>query len=82
VARLFADFGGKLLSYYYILGHFDGIAIAEFPDHQSIAACTMRAMASGAFSHFETTMLMTRAEAQAAMARANAAAHGFVPPAG
>ena len=82
VARLLADFGGKLLSYYYVLGSFDGIAIAEFPDHAGLAAGTMRAMARGMFAQFDSTMLMTMAEAQAAMTRARDTAHSFVPPAG
>lgn len=82
VNKLFADFGGKLLSYYYVLGHLDGIAIADFPDHSAIAACMMRAIASGAFSHMETTMLLTRAEAQAAMVQARDTGSTFKPPAG
>jgi uncharacterized protein with GYD domain len=64
---LIETFGGRLHHYYFMLGDHDGLAIAEFPDNASAAACSMRASASGSFTRFETHPLMTTKEAQRAM---------------
>lgn len=60
-------FGGKMLSYYFMLGEYDGFGVAEFPDTASAAACSMRITSSGSFAKFETHALLTTAEAKAAM---------------
>jgi len=70
---LIQGFGGKLLSYYFAFGDYDGVAICEFPDPISVAACSMKAASSGAFARFETTVLMTAAEAEEAMKKAKGA---------
>lgn len=70
---LIEGFGGKLLSYYFSFGEYDGVAICEFPDAISVAACSMKAASTGAFARFETTVLMTAAEAEAAMKKAKGA---------
>jgi len=67
---LIEGFGGKLLNYYFALGDYDGICIAEFPDMVSVAACSMKAATTGAFARFETTALLTAKEAEAAMKKA------------
>jgi uncharacterized protein with GYD domain len=67
---LIEGFGGKLLSYYFAFGEYDGIGICEFPDSVSVAACSMRAASTGAFARFDTTALLTAAEAESAMRRA------------
>jgi uncharacterized protein with GYD domain len=65
--ELIERFGGKLLHNYFMLGEYDGLAIVEFPDNASAAACSMRASASGAFARFETRALVSAQEAQRAM---------------
>lgn len=70
---LIEGFGGKLLCYYFSFGEYDGVGIAEFPDAISVAACSMKAAATGAFARFETTVLLTAAEAEAAMTKAKGA---------
>src|SRR5690348_6163811 len=70
---LIEGFGGKLVCYYFALGEYDGVGVCEFPDTASAAACSMRAASTGAFTRFETTVLLTAAEAEAAMRRANEA---------
>jgi uncharacterized protein with GYD domain len=65
--ELIESFGGKLHSYYFMLGEYDGLAIVEFPDNASAAATSMRASVSGAFTRFETHPLMTAQEAMRAM---------------
>lgn len=68
---LIEGFGGKLLCYYFALGEYDEVAVCEFPDAISIAACSMKAASTGAFARFETMALLTAAEAETAMKRAN-----------
>src|SRR5271154_1024073 len=67
---LVEGFGGKLLSYYFALGDYDGVGICEFPDTVTVAACSMKAASPGAFARFETTALLTAREAEAAMKKA------------
>jgi uncharacterized protein with GYD domain len=66
---LIEGFGGKLHSYYFSFGDYDGLGIAEFSNPVSAAACSMKAASTGAFARFETTVLLT-AEAEAAMRKA------------
>ena len=77
---LVEGFGGKLHSYYLAFGEYDGIAICEFPDNTAATACSMSAAATGGFSRFETTTLLTAQEAEAAMKQANKTKTGYKPP--
>jgi uncharacterized protein with GYD domain len=77
---LIEGFGGKMHSYFFALGDYDGIAICEFPDHVSVAACSMQASSTGAFSRFETTALLTAKEAEAAMKQAHDTKVSYRPP--
>lgn len=79
---LIEGFGGKLLSYYFAFGEYDGVAICEFSDITSAAACSMTAASTGAFSRFETMTLLTAKEAEAAMQRAHDTKTGYKPPTG
>jgi len=79
---LIEGFGGKLLSYYFALGDYDGLGICEFPDHVSVTACSMKAAGTGAFSRFETTVLLTAQEAEAAMKQAKGAKVKYTAPNG
>jgi uncharacterized protein with GYD domain len=77
---LVEGFGGKLNSYYLALGEYDGVAICEFPDNKAAVACSMSATATGGFSRFETTTLLTSQEAEAAMKQANQTKTEYKPP--
>ena len=77
---LIEGFGGKLHSYFFAFGDYDGVAICEFPDNTAAAACSMTAASTGAFSRFETVSLLTAKEAEAAMKRARDAKTGYKPP--
>ena len=77
---LVEGFGGKLHSYYLALGEYDGVAICEFKDNTAAVACSMSATATGGFSRFETTTLLTAHEAEAAMKQANKTKTGYKPP--
>lgn len=72
--------GGKLKEYYFALGKHDAIVIAEMPDNLTAAAAAMLTGASGAFSHVETTPLLTMGEAVKAMRKAGKAAKSYRPP--
>ena len=61
-------------------GEYDGVAIVEFPDNTAAAACAMAAAATGGFTRFETTALLTAKEAEAAMRRAHDTKTGYAPP--
>jgi uncharacterized protein with GYD domain len=77
---LIEDFGGKLHSYYFAFGEYDGLAITEFPDNTAAAACSMTAASTGAFTRFETMTLLTAKEAEAAMHRAHDTKTAYKPP--
>lgn len=69
-ARELADsVGGTLESYHFAFGSNDFYAIGDLPDHAAAIAVAATAGASGAFSHFETIVLMTPQEADAAVER-------------
>lgn len=73
-------FGGKLHSYYFMLGDYDGFGVAEFPDTLSATACSMRITSSGAFAKFETHALISPTEAKAAMQKVKDVAAGYRVP--
>jgi uncharacterized protein with GYD domain len=74
--------GGKLHNYFFAFGEYDGVAVCEFPDNESVTALGLTVAATGAFSRWETRVLMTSKEAQRAMEKAKAAKTGYKPPAG
>jgi uncharacterized protein with GYD domain len=77
---LIEGLGGKLLCHYFALGEYDGLAICEFPGTVSVAACSMKAAATGAFVRFETMALLTETEAKEAMKKAkDAEVHHTAP---
>jgi uncharacterized protein with GYD domain len=73
--------GGKLHGLYFAFGEHDIVALLEYPDNVSASAAIMAVAASGALSAGQTTVLMTAAEAQAAMGKAGAAARAYKAPA-
>ena len=62
--------GIKLIGFWYTLGEFDGVILAEAPDNATIAALAMLVGQSGSLSRFETTPLLDMTEAQNAMQKA------------
>jgi uncharacterized protein with GYD domain len=77
---LIEGFGGKLLSYYFSFGEYDGVAVCEFPDAISVAACSLKASGTGAFTRFETMPLLTAAEAETAMQKVKASKVAYQAP--
>jgi uncharacterized protein with GYD domain len=67
--------GIKLIGFWYALGEFDGVLLADAPDNSTLAALAMLVGGSGALSKFETTVLLSMDEAQQAMRAAAGAAY-------
>jgi uncharacterized protein with GYD domain len=62
--------GGKLLGLWYAFGEYDGYVLIEAPDNVQVASLLTGVAASGAFSRFETTPLLTVEELLAALEKA------------
>lgn len=78
--EIIESFGGKMHSYYFALGEYDGLAICEFPDNTTVTAASLLLASSGAFNRFETVPLLTAQEAEAAMKKANAKTGTYKAP--
>ena len=72
--------GGRLLGFWFALGEFDGVFIAELPDNATATSLAMIVGGTGAMAHFETTALLGMDEAQEAMRKAASAT--YRPPTG
>lgn len=75
-------FGGRMLCYFFMLGERDGMLVAEFPDTESAAACSLQVGSTGAFSAFETRALLTAEEGRRVMERVKATGSGSYRPPG
>ena len=63
VGRILEDAGCKLNGLWFAFGEGDGFALMEAPNNTAAAGVAIAIAASGAFRKFETTPLMTQAEA-------------------
>ena len=77
VGKLFKSVGGKLVGWYLTFGHYDWLAIGEFPDEKAAASAVLAAAAGGSLSDIETTVAMSAQEAVATFESAGKAARGF-----
>jgi uncharacterized protein with GYD domain len=78
IKSLAAKLGGKLVGAWLSFGEYDGVIIIDGADNVSAAACSMAVTASGAFTKFKTTPLLSTEEGVAAMTKA--ATLGYTPP--
>lgn len=62
--------GGSLESFYFAFGTHDFYAVADLPDHAAAVAVAATVGASGSMSHFETVVLISPEEGDAAAERA------------
>ncbi len=58
VRALAESVGGSLESYYWMFGQYDGAGVLEMPDSRTMAAVSLAAASSGAFTHLETHELI------------------------
>jgi uncharacterized protein with GYD domain len=70
VEKMMASVGGSLESFHFAFGGSDLYAIADLPDNTSAAAVAAAVASSGALSSYETVVLLTPAEMDAAMKKA------------
>ena len=55
VRELAESGGGSLESYYWMFGQYDGAGVFGMPDSHSMAAVSLAATSSGAFTHLRRT---------------------------
>jgi uncharacterized protein with GYD domain len=67
VEKALAGVGGSLESFYFALGTDDVYVIAEVPDNATALALGATIVSSGAISSYETVVLLSAAEVDAAM---------------
>ena len=75
-------FGGKVHQFFFAFGAYDGVAIVEFPDNESCAACSLTLAGAGANSALTTTVLLSAAEGYSVMQKARETRTGYQPPVG
>ena len=71
VKNLIEKSGGRMLSFYYYYGDYDGVIIAEMPDSTSGLATNLAAFSQGGLTNLKTTILITVEEAIEAMKKAS-----------
>lgn len=67
VEKALSGVGGSLESFYYAFGTDDVYVIADLPDHATAMALAATIGSSGAIASYETVVLVTPAEVDAAM---------------
>jgi len=75
-------FGGKVHQFFFSIVAYDGVAVLEFPDIESCAACNLTLAGAGANSTQSMTLLLSPAEGHGAMQTASQTRTGYQPPVG
>ena len=75
IGGLMEKMGGRMVSFYYSFGEYDGVLIAEFPDETTCAAAVLAAISPGHIKSIETTILLSIEDAMEAMRRAGEATY-------
>jgi uncharacterized protein with GYD domain len=78
VRELAESVGGSLESYYWMFGQYDGAGVFVLPDSHTMAAVSLAATSSGAFTRFETHELIEASDLLAIADRAKGIA--YQPP--
>lgn len=66
IERLVAGVGGTLESFYFAFGSDDAYVVVEAPSHEAMAAVAGTVSGSGALSSYETVVLLTAEQLDAA----------------
>jgi uncharacterized protein with GYD domain len=74
--------GGRLLSFYWMLGDHDGLAIYEVPDATGAAGVSAAISASGRIAELRTVQLLDSAEVRRSLELAKEVAAEYEPPGG
>jgi uncharacterized protein with GYD domain len=78
VQQLAESAGGSLESYYWMFGQYDGAGVFVLPDSHTMAAVSLAATSSGAFTRFETHELIESSDLTTIAERASGIA--YQPP--
>jgi uncharacterized protein with GYD domain len=70
VQKLAESAGGSVESYYWMFGQYDGAGVFVLPDSHTMAALSLAATSSGAFTRFETHELIDSSDLTAIAERA------------
>ena len=68
--ELIEKMGGRLISFYFCFGEYDGVVIYEAPDDITVSAISMAAVSPGHLKASHTTKLFTVEETLEAMRKA------------
>jgi uncharacterized protein with GYD domain len=66
IAKLVAGVGGSLESFYFAFGSDDAYVIVDAPSHEAMAAVAGTVTSTGVLSSYETVVLLTAAQLDAA----------------
>ena len=80
ISELFARLGGKIEVFYYCFGDYDVVAIAEFPNNETMRAISFAARSTGIAKEHKITSLLSKEESVSALRRAGSA--DYHPPGG
>jgi uncharacterized protein with GYD domain len=72
--------GGKLDSYYWMFGQYDGLAIYDLPDSAAAGALSLAAASTGAFKQVETHELLAADDLVGVLQQAKTLRPGYRPP--
>ena len=74
VGALAEALGGRMISFYYSFGEYDGVIIGEYPDEATAAAGALAGIMAGHLKAIKTTTLLSVEDTMEAMRRAGEAA--------
>ena len=80
VRKLLEGVNGKLESYYWMFGPYDGFIVTDIPDSMSAAAVSLAVSSTGGFAHLETHELFTADQLAPLVAKAKAVRGGYKAP--
>ena len=72
--------GGKLESYYWMFGQYDGLAIFEVPDSATMASIALAVTSTGALKHVETHELIAADDLVGILRKAQMLRPSYRPP--
>jgi uncharacterized protein with GYD domain len=67
---LIEKLGGRLVSFYYCFGEYDGVCITEMPDETTETASVLASISPGHVKAVKTTVLLTTEQTMEAMRKA------------
>lgn len=80
--RTIEEIGGRMLTFYWMLGQWDGLVIYEVEDPSMAATLSAVATASGLIDRVQTSQLLAVDEVKASLDLASSLRNVYVPPGG